>query len=123
MGKGVDMVKRIAMTSDFTDLLFYIVLIFKLHTNLRIEDKLRQINLTVSWTGNIITKREKKESLKCHLNRMFLLYHWMCYFLKRKKDSKKSLILLSNENMNTVKADMPKMATTIKHGLDYEYSL
>ena len=117
------MVKRIAMTSDFTDLLFYIVLIFKLHTNLRIEDKLRQINLTVSWTGNIITKREKKESLTCHLNRMFLLYHWMCYFLKRKKDSKKSLILLSNENVNTVKADMPKMATTIKHGLDYEYSL
>ena len=60
MGKGVDMVERIAMTSVFTDLLFYIVLIFRLYTNLRIEDKLRQISLTVSWTGNIITKREKK---------------------------------------------------------------
>ena len=60
MGKGVDMVERIAMTLVFTDLLFYIVLIFRLYTNLRIEDKLRQISLTVSWTGNIITNREKK---------------------------------------------------------------
>ena len=47
----------------------------------------------------------------------------MCYFLKRKQDSKKSLILLSSESVNTVKADMPKMSTIIKHGLYYEYSL
>lgn len=60
MGKGVDMIETIAMTSAFTDLSFYIVLIFKLYTNLKIEDKGRQISPTVSWTGNIITKREKK---------------------------------------------------------------
>lgn len=48
MGKGVDMIETIAMTSVFTDLLFYIVLIFKLYTNLKIEDKVSQISPTVS---------------------------------------------------------------------------
>ena len=48
MGKGVDMIETIAMTSVFTDLLFYIVLIFKLYTNLKNEDKVRQISPTVS---------------------------------------------------------------------------
>lgn len=60
MGKAVDKVERIAMTAEFTTLLFYIVLTFKPYTNLKIENKLRQINLIVFQTGNMTTKRNER---------------------------------------------------------------
>lgn len=40
MGKGTDKMKRIVMTVDSNNILFYVVLIFKQFTNQKIENKL-----------------------------------------------------------------------------------
>ena len=47
----------------------------------------------------------------------------MVYNLKRKRESRKSSVLLSSENADRVKANMTKMSIIIKYGLYYEYSL
>lgn len=41
----------------------------------------------------------------------------MGYSLKRKKNSKKSSILLSSENVDIIKANMTKPFTVMEHGL------
>lgn len=48
---------------------------------------------------------------------MLLPYYLIRYILKRKRDSKKSSVLLSSENVGIVKADMTKMSTIIEHRL------
>lgn len=47
IGKGVDNVERTGMTANFTNKLLYIALTLKLYTNLKTENKLRQISLIV----------------------------------------------------------------------------
>lgn len=75
IGKGGDKMERTGMIANFTHKLFYIALTPKPYTNLKTENKLRQINLIVYQTGNMTTKRKKKkDSSKYHLNNALTLY-------------------------------------------------
>lgn len=58
-GKGSWQGRKGKRTADFINILFYIILTFKLYTNLKMKNKLRQINLIVHQS-DMTTKRIKR---------------------------------------------------------------